>query len=51
LFEYQLAETLHMSVAEIRHGRGVPMSAHELTVCWPLYFEWKSRMAAEGHGQ
>jgi hypothetical protein len=51
LFEHQLAETLHMSVAEIRHGRGTPMSLAELTLWWPLYFEWKSRMEAERHGQ
>jgi hypothetical protein len=26
-----------MTVGELTHGRGTPMSAHELAVLWPIY--------------
>jgi len=45
LFLYELAEALHMTVAELCHGRGAVMSAHELTVGWPAYFSTKQAMA------
>ena len=41
----ETAERLHMSIAEITHGRGTPMSAHELCVTWPLYDDYKRREA------
>lgn len=43
LWEFELAESLHMSVSEIRHGRGTPMSAWEMCVGWPEYFASKGR--------
>ena len=43
IFLHELALELKMSVAEIKHGRGTPMSAHELTVLWPLYFQYRRR--------
>jgi hypothetical protein len=45
LFLHELAESLHMTVAELCYGRGTPPSAHELTVLWPLYFDYKRREA------
>ena len=48
---YELAEHLHMSVAELCHGRGALMSAHELTVGWPLYFEAKQKIAKFNEGR
>jgi hypothetical protein len=48
----ELALELKMSVAEICYGRGATMSAHELTVTWPLYFAHKERMQkAEAAGR
>ena len=44
LFEHELALELGMSVSEIRHGRGTPMSAQELTVGWPLFFAARHRI-------
>lgn len=44
LFLCELALELNMSVAEITHGRGAPMSAHELAVVWPTYYETKRRL-------
>lgn len=41
---YELAEHLHMTVAELCHGRGTPMSAHELAVGWPAYFAYRHRV-------
>jgi hypothetical protein len=32
-----------MSIAELKHGRGTPMSAHELTVIWPEFFAYRGR--------
>ena len=43
LFEHELAEALHMSVTELIHGRGTPMTAHELCVRQPLYQRYKQR--------
>lgn len=40
MFLCDLARDLHMTVAEITHGRGAPMSAHELGVMWPTYFRF-----------
>lgn len=45
LFECELAESLHMTLAELRYGRGTPMSAHELCVEWPAYFARKQIIA------
>ena len=44
IFQCQLAEILHMTVAELMHGRGAPMSAHELAVVWPTYHRTVARM-------
>ena len=41
IFLCELALELGMTVGEITHGRGGPMSAHELGVIWPLYFAHK----------
>lgn len=43
IFLYELAEHLHMTVAELTHGRGTPMPAHELSVGWPAFFRVKKR--------
>jgi hypothetical protein len=32
-----------MTVGEIRHGRGTPMSAWELCIGWPEYHAYKAR--------
>lgn len=45
IYMYELAEHLHMTVAELCHGRGTPMSSHELSVGWPAYFAYKQRVA------
>lgn len=42
---YELADRLHMTVAELCHGRGTAMSAHELSVGWPAYFAYRQRQA------
>jgi len=34
-----------MTVGELMHGRGTPMSAHELAVVWPAFFAVKRREA------
>lgn len=46
LFLCELATELKMSVGEITHGRGTPMSAYELTILWPLFRQWKAKEAA-----
>lgn len=43
LFECELALGLHMTLAELRHGRGTPMSASELAVEWPAFFRYRDR--------
>lgn len=43
IFTHELALELKMSVAQL----GQAMSAHELTVEWPAYFEVKRRMAEQ----
>jgi hypothetical protein len=45
LFECELALELGMSLSELRHGRGTPMSAHELGVEWPAFFAYRQREA------
>lgn len=47
LFEHELALQLHMTVGELHNGRGTPMSLHELTVRWPLFFGYQRRVAEE----
>ena len=47
LFLHELAEHLHMPVGEMCSR----MSAHELTVSWPLYFDWKKREADRAAAQ
>lgn len=42
---HELALELGMTVGEIKHGRGTPMSAAELTRDWPLYFAYRKREA------
>lgn len=39
LHTHRMALNLHMSVAELLHGRGAPMSARELCIDWPAYYE------------
>lgn len=39
IFLCQLALELHMPVGEL----GNRMSAHELCVVWPLFFDWRER--------
>jgi hypothetical protein len=34
-----------MTVGELMHGRGTPMSAHELAVVWPSFYQVKAREA------
>lgn len=41
LFLHELAEHLHMTVSDL----GERMSAHELSVAWPAYFQYKQRVA------
>ncbi len=45
LFLAEMALRFQMPVAELTHGRGTPMSAHELTVFWPAYFSHLARQA------
>lgn len=40
IFLCELAETLGKTVSQL----GEEMSAHELTVVWPLYFSYKHKM-------
>lgn len=47
MFEHELALQLHMTVGELHNGRGTPMSLHELTVRWPLFFGYQRRVAEE----
>lgn len=37
-FRCQLALKLGLTLSEMNHGRGAPMSDHELTVVWPAFF-------------
>ena len=43
MFLHELALELNMTVGELKHGRGTPMSAHELCIEWPLYYEARKR--------
>lgn len=45
IYQHELALELKMTVAELTHGRGTPMSAHELCVSWPLFYEYQRREA------
>ncbi len=45
LYLHELALELNMTVAELTYGRGTPMSAHELCISWPLFFEYRAREA------
>lgn len=45
MFLCEMALEMGMSIAELVHGRGTPMGAHELCVIWPCYFEVKNREA------
>jgi len=38
-----------MTVGELTHGRGTPMSAHELGVLWPLYDMTVARIQKREH--
>lgn len=46
MFEHELALELGMTVAELRHGRGTPMSAHEL-MRWQVFFAARKQMQDE----
>ena len=43
MFMHELALELGMTVVELTHGRGTPMSAHELDVEWPAFFRARNR--------
>jgi hypothetical protein len=51
IFMHELAEHLHMTVGELCHGRGTPMSLRELSVGWPAYFDFKARQAEKRESQ
>jgi hypothetical protein len=38
----ELALALNLTIGELHHGRGTPMSLHELCVVWPAYFKQKA---------
>jgi hypothetical protein len=40
-----LALELGMTVAELTHGRGAPMPAHELVAVWPAFLRYRERQA------
>ncbi len=39
----ELAVQLGLTVSELEHGRGAPMSLQELTVIWPAYWAYQHR--------
>jgi hypothetical protein len=39
----ELAEKLGLTVSELLHGRGTPMSLQEATVIWPAYWAYQNR--------
>lgn len=43
MFQCELALELGMTLGELSHGRGTPMSAHELSVIWPSFFAARAR--------
>ncbi len=43
LFLCELALELGLSVTELMHGRGTPMTIHELTVTWPAFWAYRAR--------
>lgn len=47
--ECELALELGMSLTELRQGRGTPMPLSEMTVEWPLFWGYRSRV--EGRQQ
>jgi hypothetical protein len=46
IFMHELAEHLHMTVGDV----GRRATAHEVTVGWPLYFEWKAKQQSQAQG-
>lgn len=42
----ELSLELGLTVSELMHGRGTPMTIHELTVTWPAFFAYRNREAA-----
>lgn len=44
IYECELALELKMSLSELRYGRGTPMSAHELLITWPQFFQSRQRL-------
>lgn len=43
LFLHELAAERNMTVTELLHGRGTPISIHELTVELPAFFRYRQR--------
>ncbi len=43
--QHDLASELHMTVAELLHGRGTPPLLYEVARDWPLYWAYKARAA------
>ncbi len=39
----ELGLELGLTVTELMHGRGTPMTIHELTVLWPEFWAYKGR--------
>jgi hypothetical protein len=42
--QHELAESLHMTVAELLYGRGAPTPIREIAIEWPTYRATKQRM-------
>jgi hypothetical protein len=51
IFEHELALELGMTVGELHNGRGTPMSAHELSVRWPLFRAYQVRQQKRAEEQ
>ena len=45
LFLHEIAEARGQTVTELLHGRGTPISIHELTVELPAFYAYKAREA------
>jgi hypothetical protein len=43
IFVCEMALELNMTIGELCHGRGTPMSLHELAVVWPAFFDYRRR--------
>jgi hypothetical protein len=39
----ELAMALGMTISELEHGRGAPMSLQEATVIWPQFWAYQAR--------